>query len=187
MYLHNKQAPDSSGSGDNRKKENNLLKHYLKQKFLTLCQAWYMLEQLFSVKSSPQRCLVGGAAPRCPRWEWDIPLHTLAIIMISAVLCAHPEPSPAQHPPARQLLRSWMPQWHQQPKSAAAQLLNFPKSLSRFPREAGVCHQRLDTPAAPKSRMDFPCVRFLKSKTEFLSSYCAPWLLIPHLLKAMTM
>lgn len=99
-----------------------------------------------------------------------------ALIITPAVLGAHPVPcchSPAQIPPERQLLRIWMPQWHQKPRSAAAQLLNFPKHLCRSPREAGVCHQRLDKPAAPKSRMNFPCLRFLNSKTEFLSSSLA--------------
>lgn len=113
------------------RKQNNLLKHYLKQKFLTLCQGWYMLEQ-FSMKPWWQRCLAGGAAPRCPPRARHVPhppWHKLLSLLPCVLIQSHAPTSPA---PERQLQRNWVP-----PTPPAKELLSscISQSGSRFSPE----------------------------------------------------
>lgn len=175
------------------KKENNLLKHDLKQKFLTLCQVWYMLEQLLSIKLSSRRSLVGGTAPYCPQCGLGALPHAFALIMIFAVVCAHQEatlspPRPGTPCEAGPAHVEPEPQRHNQPRrvnvliTAHAALPHLLKCLFGSPHEARTCHQQLYKPAVPKSKWIFHALDFWSQAQNF---FATPVLLATnsHLLK----
>lgn len=121
------------------KKENDLLKHYLKQKFLTLCQAWCTLEQLLSIKPSRRRCpwaaqlhgsVLSSAWAGCSTTRLRTDYHLRCRVRSRVHLRGS---APCRSCPRGTGASATRP--------AGGETCSVPPRVSGFPHEAGTCHQ----------------------------------------------